>query len=361
MIRIELLPAERGDCILIEYGEGATVTNRVLIDGGPVNSGLYAGVRDRLVEVPTQPDGRRHFDLLAITHVDSDHIEGAIQILQDDDLACAFDDVWFNGWKHIEPLEPGATVSMLGPTQGEFLGALLTEQGHPWNRRFKEGAVFTDGPELPECTLCGGMKLTLLSPTVEDLKRLAGEWDVAVKAAGFEPGDAAAAIEQLKGKWWARPPELGDEERLQASADLSAANGSSIAFLAEYGGRSLLMTGDAHDDVLAAALRKLREQRGQVGALPVDVFKLSHHGSQHNTTRQLLNELAADHYLVSTNGERFDHPDALTIRAVIDNHRAGGTPVFCFNYEQPQTTLWHDEPGIEARYGADAHLSLDTG
>jgi hypothetical protein len=360
MISIELLAAERGDCILIEYGQGSTAAHRVLIDGGPVNSGLYAGVRDRLLEVPTSPDGRRHFDLLIVTHVDSDHIEGVVQILQDEELACAFDDVWFNGWKHIEPLEPGATVSLLGPTQGEFLGALLAKQGRRWNRRFKGGAVFTDGPQLPECELCGGMRLTLLSPTVNGLKWLAGEWDVAVKAAGFEPGDAAAALEQLSSKWWARPAELGDEDRIRASADRSPANASSIAFLAEYGGRSLLMTGDAHDDVLVAALRKLRTQRDLEGALPVDAFKLSHHGGEHNTTPQLLDELAADHYLVSTNGNRFDHPDALTVRAVIDNHQGSGRPVFCFNYEQPQTTLWRNDPGIEARYGADARLRFDS-
>src|SRR5262245_29171361 len=237
MINVELLPAERGDCILIEYGEGSPPNNRVLIDGGPANNGLYAGVRDQLIDVPTSPDGRRHFDLLVVTHVDSDHIEGVIQLLQDEELACAFDDIWFNGWKHIEPLEPGATVSLLGPAQGEFLGALLAKQGLPWNKRFKGGAIITDGPQLPERKLRGGMKITLLSPTVNDLKRLAREWDVAVKAAGFDPGDAAVALEQFKSKWWARPPVLGDEERIRASADRSATNASSIALLADSGRR----------------------------------------------------------------------------------------------------------------------------
>jgi hypothetical protein len=360
MISIELLPAERGDCILIEYGQGPTPTNRMLIDGGPVNSGLYAGVRDRLIAVPTSPDGRRRFDLLAVTHVDSDHIEGVIQILQDEKLACAFDDVWFNGWKHIEPLEPGATVSELGPTQGEFLGALIAKHGHPWNRHFSGGAICTDGPQLPERRLPGGMTLTLLSPTIDDLKWLARKWDVAVKAAGFDPGDALAALEQLESEWWARPAVLGDEDLVCASADRSAANASSIAFLAEYGGCSLLMTGDAHDDVLAMALRKLRTQRDLRDPLPVDAFKLSHHGSGNNTTPQLLDELAADHYLISTNGNRFDHPDALAIRAAIDHHHGNDVPVFCFNYEQPQTTLWRRDPRIEARYGANACLRFDS-
>lgn len=360
MINIELLPAERGDCILIEYGEGAQPIGRVLIDGGPVNNGLYAGVRNRLLEIPKAPDGRRHFDLLVITHVDSDHIEGVIQILQDEELACVFDDVWFNGWKHIEPLEPGATVSMLGPTQGEFLGALIAKQGRPWNQYFKGSAIFTDGPQLPECKLRGGMKLTLLSPSIHELKQLAREWDKVVTDAGFEPGNAAKALEQLQNKWWARPAMLGVEEPIRASADSSTANASSIAFLAEYDGRSLLMTGDAHDDVLVTALRKLRNQRKLDGPLPVDVFKLSHHGGEYNTTKQILGELAVDYYLVSTNGNRFHHPDALTIRAVINNHHGSGLPIFCFNYEQPQTTLWRNNSEIDARYGANARLCFNS-
>jgi hypothetical protein len=359
MIVTEMLPAERGDSILIEYGEGATVTNRVLIDGGPVNSGLYAGVRDRLLQVPVSPDQRRHFDLLVMTHVDSDHVEGVIRLLQDDELACVFDDVWFNGWKHIEPLEPGATVSVLGPTQGEFLGALLSKQGRPWNQYFKGGAIFTDGPKLPECKLRGGMILTLLSPTIEELKKLAREWDIAVKNAGFDPGDAEEALAQLSGKWWARPPVLGDEDRIRASADTSEANGSSIAFLAEFGGRSLLLTGDAHDDVMTAAIRKLRVQRELDKPLRLDAFKLSHHGSEHNTTSQLLAEIAADHYLVSTNGNRFDHPNALTIREAIDHHNGANTPILCFNYDQPQTTIWRNAQGIEVRYGDDATVCFD--
>ena len=53
-------------------------------------------------------------------------------------------------------------------------------------------------------------------------------------------------------------------------------------------------------------------------------------------------------------------PDALTVRAVIDNHHGSGRPVFCFNYEQPQTTLWRNGPEIEARYGANARLSFDS-
>ena len=356
MICVEMLPAERGDCILIEYGAGTTLTNRVLIDGGPVNSDLYEGVRNRLLKVPVSSDGRRHFELLVVTHVDTDHIEGVIKILQDTELACSFDDIWFNGWKQIEHLDP---VHTLGPKQGEFLGALITKQERPWNNHFDGNAILTDGADLPECKLQGGLKLTILSPTLKDLEKLAKAWAKVMKAAGFDPGDTETVLEKFESKWWARPhvPVLGLSGPIQPSADPSEANGSSIAFLAEYDGYSLLMAGDAKDDVLTAALRTLRSQRNLDGRLPVDAFKLSHHGSKNNTTPQLLKELAADYYLVSTNGNRFDHPDALVIKSIIKNHH-GEKPVVCFNYEQPQTLLWRGKPDIETHYGSDARVCL---
>ncbi len=360
MMRVEMLPAERGDAILVEYGAGDTATGRVLIDGGPVNSGRYEGVRQRLASVPVAADGRRHFDLLVVTHVDADHIEGVIRLLQDKELACVFDDIWFNGWKHLEGIEPGATVDVLGPGQGEFLGALLARQGRPWNQYFRGGAIFVDGPTLPVCRLRNGLTLTMLSPDIDGLKRLARQWETSVLAAGFTPGDADAAWAQLSGTWWARPPVLGDDDRVRASADRSAANGASIAFLAEFGGRSVLLAGDAHDDVLTASLRRLRGERGLTGPLAVDALKLSHHGSEKNTTAQLLAELACDTYLVSTSGDRFDHPDALTVRAVIDHHQGAGTPRLLCNYDQPQTRLWTSVPGVDVRFGDDATLELDT-
>ena len=362
MLSVEMMPAERGDALLIEYGPGDEPTSRVLIDGGPVNGGVYDGVRERLLAVPTDADGRRHFDLLVISHVDVDHIEGVIRLLQDDELRCVSDDIWFNGWKHLQRVAPAQTVAVLGGAQGEFLGALLTHQGRPWNQYVRGGPVVVpDEDDLPVVDVRGGMRLILLSPTTKKLKALAGDWDASVRNAGFTPGDADAALEQLAGHWWARPPVLGEDERIRTSSDRSAANGSSIAVLAEYGGRSVLLTGDAHDDVLTSSLRRIRTERGLTEPIAVDALKLSHHGSLHNTTPQLMAELASDHYLVSTSGDRFDHPDAAVIRTVIDHHQ-GATPeplVLC-NYEQQQTTLWNGLPGVQMRFGPDAVLRLAT-
>ncbi len=77
MFRIEMLPAAHGDCLWIEYGSGREI-HRILIDGGPAHA--YPALRERILHLPAD---ERHFDLLVITHIDADHIEGIIRLLLD--------------------------------------------------------------------------------------------------------------------------------------------------------------------------------------------------------------------------------------------------------------------------------------
>lgn len=353
-----MLPAGRGDALLIEYGPGNKPEHRVLIDGGPVNSGLYDGIRDRLEDIPRAENGHRHVELLIVTHIDTDHVEGVIRLLQDDDLALAFGDIWFNGWKHISTLTAESRAQVLGGVQGEFLGALLDAQGRPWNQYFSGGPILiTDNDPLPVIRLRGGLVLTLLSPTLPKLETLADDWEDAVKDAGFTPGDAATVLKTLGEKWWAKPHVLGDADDVRRSRDSSSANGSSIAVLAEHSGRCLLLVGDAHDDVLTRSLRRVRSDRSLTEPLPLDAFKVSHHGSSNNLTELLLREIAVDSYLISTNGKRFSHPDDLAIRQLINRHQGSGPPKFHFNYDQTQTQDWRNESGIETFYGLGAVLT----
>ena len=80
MFRIEMLPAAHGDCLWIEYGSGSTV-HRILIDGGPAHA--YPALRERILHLPAD---ERRFDLLVITHIDADHIEGIIRLLLDAEM-----------------------------------------------------------------------------------------------------------------------------------------------------------------------------------------------------------------------------------------------------------------------------------
>src|SRR6185436_19158896 len=97
MITIELLPAAHGDALWIEYGSDPD-RRRILIDGGPAHSYEF-GLRNRMA---LQPEERRIFELMVVTHIDADHIDGALILLQDKNsptgLKFHAKEFWFNAW-----------------------------------------------------------------------------------------------------------------------------------------------------------------------------------------------------------------------------------------------------------------------
>ena len=123
--------------------------------------------------------------------------------------------------------------------------------------------------------------------------------------------------------------------------DTSVPNLSSIAVLAEFGGRAVLLTGDAHADVLAASIRSLQRRRGREGErLRLDALKLSHHGSANATTVDLLEVVDCPRYLVPTDGSIFYHPDREAIARVIVH--GGDDPALHFNHRTDLNGFWSD-------------------
>jgi beta-lactamase superfamily II metal-dependent hydrolase len=339
MFRIEMLPAERGDCLWIEYGK-ARKPNRVLIDGGPLVS--FKHLRDRIEALPSS---QRRFDLLVITHVDIDHIEGIVKLLNDPRIDVRFDDVWFNGYKQLE--EATLAADGMGGMEGEYLSALISSRGLKHNKAFGGRPVMIPpraNSSLPAITLEGGLKLTLLSPGAIQLKELRPVWKKTVEGHGIRGGDTSAALRQLASVRRFKPDDsMGpahstDVDRLQNStfkADDSEANASSIAFLAEFEGRSAVLTGDAHSKVVEESLKKVM---GTARKLKTGALKLSHHGSKHNTSPNLIRLLDCPRFLFSSNGARFYHPHSEAVAWAIRN--GGVEPILCFNYVSDDNRMW---------------------
>lgn len=356
ILELEMLPAAEGDALLLTYGE-ADAPHRILIDGG--RRSTYRHLRERLMQIPLNDDGKRFFELLIVTHIDADHIEGVICLLQDDELNCEFGDIWFNDWNHLEPLVAGERPAHLGAAQGEFLGALLQAKGLPWNDHFNGGAVVLP-PEpdpLPVRAFADGLQLTVVSPTIEALIDLREEWTEVIEAAGFRPGNRDEALQQFAEKSWADlPRHLGDETR-RSTLDHSEANGSSIAVLLDYEGVRLLLSGDAFPQVLRPSLdRWCAEQPDAPQRIALDGFKVPHHGSKKNLTPQLMGAITCPTYLISTSGARFNHPDADAIKIIIDGHDGDAKPELRFNYRSEDNDFWENQPHCKALYEDDARL-----
>jgi len=334
MFEIEMLPAREGDCLWLRYGTNGN-TRQILVDGGRAATAKH--LKARLAALPA---GKRTFELLIITHIDRDHIEGVLALLEDKKLPVTFKDVWFNGFDHLHQAE----LETFGAIQGERLSKALVERKLPWNRAWKMKAVCLHTSGLRRVKLVGGLTLTLLSPDAGKLKSLIPVWKEECKKAGLLAGSGGkpsdvAGLEHFGAL---------DIEKLAAAKfkeDPGEPNGSSIAVLAEYAGKRVLLTGDAHTDRLKESLRLLN---GKARRLRLDALKVSHHGSEHNVSRDLLDLLACPRYLVSTNGSYFKHPTPAAIARLIKFGGQGAT--IHFNYRSAYTEVWNNQ-AWQAKYG----------
>jgi len=378
-----MLKAAWGDCLWIEYGDRSKPF-RILIDGGITST--YESVKGRVLKLA---EGQRHIDLFVITHIDEDHIAGSVKLLGHlNELGLTFGDIWFNGYEHLEKLQAEQAAEdddRLGGLHGEFLSALIKARKLNWNIFFKgEPVVVRDKGELPVAELPGKMKLTLLSPTRQNLIDLIPEWNKNLQDTPIRNDRSLDNVLALLDKRAALRPEddfddrLGQRveieinndndikkaEQLQFSEDKAEPNGSSIAFLMEYTDpedgfeKKCLMTGDAFPSVIKKSLERLPSFDDS--KIRIDLLKLSHHGSRNNTSVELLKLVDCTHYLFSSSGQKFFHPDKETVARVLIHGRGKRKPQLYFNYTSKYNEAWTKENLSAGKYSYDAHYIEDA-
>lgn len=179
----------------------------------------------------------------------------------------------------------------------------------------------------------GTLRLTLLGPTDDALERLRTDWQAWVRknekaireirddarrdaerlhvdeAEAFRQGMAAVAGALQLPPGLRLGDEIGDRDKV------TVPNLASITLLVEDGGRTALLTGDAHGTDLLDGL----EASGALdedGRIHVDLLKVPHHGSEHNADADFFERVTADHYVVCANGSH-DNPDPRILRALV--------------------------------------------
>jgi beta-lactamase superfamily II metal-dependent hydrolase len=340
MIAIEMLPGGHGDALVVEYGDGGD-KHQLLVDAGTVH--CYEDVRQRLL---ARRDKR--YEVFVVTHVDEDHIGGAAPLLADPDLRDRIRQVWFNGYVHSER---GGNV--LGPVDGERLTQRINEGGYEWNKPFPDPVTrLVGGPvvvpskgDLPTFTLPGQATVYLLSPSGPKLKRMAKVWLQVVTDAGLVAGAGSdrdnRAPKSFDKEVEERLDVLSDAEldklAKQKGSDGSEANGSSIAFILEHGDKRALLAGDAHPSTLAASLKRYARMKGE-DRVRIDLCKLPHHGSRGNVTTAFIESISCRHYLVSTDGRTFGHPDDAALARILRSSAL--PPHLYFNYETQRARNW---------------------
>lgn len=329
MFDITFYPATYGDSIWVTYGTPED-PHHILIDGG--TAGAREFIAEKLKDL--EEDGQ-HLELMIISHVDRDHVEGILSIFKNYGGVFNTKDCWFNAYKH---LVDNSEWEKFGPKQGEMLSSYLEETGTPWNAAFGGGAVVVGDPEKPPTfTLAGGIDITLLSPYPEHLAKLKPVWIKEILDAGLVPGHVPVELPE-GGKWERFGAGMPNVEALANAIfeeDTAPANGSSIAVMLEFEGKRVLMAADAHPGTILTSLNAKSQDK-----IDFDLFKLSHHGSAGNTSTELFIKAPAHHYAISTSGTRWPHPSQETIARLLASTQH--TKSLLFNYRSTVNSVWDD-------------------
>jgi beta-lactamase superfamily II metal-dependent hydrolase len=354
---VEVLPASYGDCIFVtapvDGGE-----YRILVDTGP-DDATWHRLAARIGEIEPDSSGRRRIDLVIVSHIDHDHIGNSVRLLEDESLALDVGDVWFNGQRHL---------GVRGVEEAEALTDVLGDRWDrlPWNAAFAGDAVKVpdqaedaSGSYATIATTPGHPTITVLSPSQRELDALAATWDSEI--ARLTARESNTTVERRADL----SASLQDLERVAGTPfreDRSRTNRSSIAVLIEHHGAGVLLGADAVPKLLGRNLVRLINDR--IDDPPViDAFKVCHHGSRGNTMDELIRllvQVGTRHYLISTDGTRFGHPDDEALARVVC-HGGSGTQLW-FNSPAAGTQRWIDRAAQpDAKFLAHAPTDTTSG
>jgi beta-lactamase superfamily II metal-dependent hydrolase len=366
-LQLEFLPAQEGDAVWIRWADDGQ-RRQILVDMGQGITGRR--IRERVQDLAVAD---RHFELLVITHVDADHIGGAITGLVDADPldGWTFADTWFNGWHHLSGLAAPTddTVQAQGPAQGEVLMKWLG--GRSWNQAFGRKPVERTAPL--QSVVIGSVSLTVIGPPRNRLQQFKTTWAEDVNAAiekarlpesdRRDPTTAEAQGRRTK----PRPPTIGDAAALDALADRNRAedsapaNGTSICLVLEWTEQRVLLTGDAWPTDVRDGLQAFATERALEPPLEFSLVKLAHHGSQNNVSDALLEVITCRDWVVSTNGSKYYHPDAPAIARLLRTRRRP-RPRLHFNVPSEFNQWWASPPvGQPVDWTAEFDYSSTTG
>jgi hypothetical protein len=345
---LEVRRARKGDCLLLHFGENHD-PGLIIIDGGPKN--VYKPhLKPRLEQIRTirglSNQDSLPVDLLMISHVDDDHIQGVLDLTREMIEAHeeqkpqllrvlsfwhnSFDDIIGNKPEELTAafrshfgaaaasggLPADATID-LDDESGELTEEIVVdnlkvlasiEQGYrlridaekldfPRNPEF-DGKLIIAAKDAESIDMGRGLKFTVAGPIkreVEALRKKHDQWLRDLKDKGKSPPAALAAY-----------------------VDKSVPNLSSLVLLAESGGKRILLTGDARGDKIIEGLQLaglLRE--GDDSTMHVDLLKVPHHGSSNNLERAFFKRITADHYVFSGNGEH-GNPERKALEMLFD-------------------------------------------
>ncbi|NNG81330.1 MBL fold metallo-hydrolase [Acinetobacter sp. ANC 5378] len=353
MIAIRVNKAGNGDCISIQVKD-----HFILIDGGTADS--FDDWKTQVIGVI------KKIDTLIITHIDNDHVNGIIKLLQHPQCP-EIGEIYFNGVeqllesnicvdsedkldRRLEALKAElSTINQniqIGYSEGTSLSYLIKSKNINCNPIVAGEAIFRE--KVAEF-YSKDIKFNLIGPTSEDLNELRKKWKDKLRQKNIK----ARIISKKYAKafeTYLSSLEQGNHLNKQISSttfntidalassqfvtDPSLPNKSSLSFLIEYDEKKILCLGDCHVETVESWLDSIG-----VDVINVDLVKISHHGSKNNTSLSLLNRINCQNYYISTNGNIHNHPDLETLAKITKVNKSKETFIY-LNYEIKNIPAW---------------------
>lgn len=377
-ITINVFPALNGDSILVSYGSNEK--KHILIDCGYVTT-YKSFIKKALVEIVNNGEC---LEKLIITHIDSDHIWGALSLLKDNQKKfIKIKEVWHNTFRHLfNDSEKEEAVShknekivkkilsrgylnnelkegekQISAEQGTTLGALLLNGNYSWNSDFNKKAVCIENKRF--INVDEDSQIILLSPNTEKLDNLKTLWKSELTKYDLkyskEDGELYDdAFEMLL--TWVKESQVKNIQAISSNRmqitellslvpmeDKTPTNGSSIAFILKIKEKSLLFLADSHPGLI---LKSLVEYQSE-GIINFDSIKVSHHGSFNNISPELLKKIDSGIFIFSTNGNKHNHPDKETIAHIVGRKSEFERKLF-FNYKTVNSEYFNNKDWMKA-------------
>lgn len=248
--------------------------------------------------------------------------------------------------------------------EADTLAKLITRGEYSWNRAW-EGKAILAGMKT---AIAPGVELTILSPKQSNLESLKDQWHEGLLLMGvsFEAVDCP----EFEDAFEKALPQLDAETVIQEGQisatmgydvpnpstfveDKSVTNGSSIAFLLECFGIRALLLGDAWPSVIMDEWEKV----SSLSTSSVDVLKVSHHGSRHNTSPTLADRISAKTYVFSSDGSKHGHPNIETLLWIADGSTSDVSLVF--NYPSRSASHMNQKVAID-KFGFNVTVGTGT-
>lgn len=353
-MEIKFYQAECGDAARIRFMGNDNKHHNIFIDSGFERTFRFVlGEEIKKIEKDTE-----QIDLWVITHIHDDHIGGVLKYL-DSVKSGEFNDI-VSQWYYNVPRFYAFVLNNNNPNiskavsigQGDILYEYLKN-----NKKLSETDITS---ELP-CIDFFGLKITVLSPSVEKLKQLRNKYPID-SINELEKSESTTISEAKGAKENDYNIKLIDFKHGDFVEDKSVENGSSISVITEYSNKKTLLLSDSHPSDIITALRKLGYSKEN--QFECDWVKVSHHGSTGNNSNELYNLIKCNNYLFSVDGEnKHNLPFKECIARIIrnENRNMDSTYNIYFTYDNDtlRSIFKIDGEDIFKEYNFEIHYSIN--